>query len=115
MSGLAKNLNLGLAFLLELVVYVSVGGWGFTARPRLSARLLLGLGGPLLLIVLWALFGAPTATYMLSDWPRIGFEVLWYGAGAVALAAWWRKAPAAVFATLVVLSGVLARVWGQQE
>jgi hypothetical protein len=113
---LAKNANAGLAFLLELVVYVSVCGWGFTASPKLLPRLILGIGGPILMIVLWALFGAPNgAPYPLHGVPRIGFEIVWYGLGVAALAAWWKTAPAAVFAFLVVLSGVLARVWGQEH
>lgn len=112
---LAKNANLGLAFLLEIAVYVSVCGWGFTASPKLLVRLLFGIGGPILMIVFWALFGAPSAVHALHGWPRVGFEVLWYGAGVAALAGWWKAAPAAVFAALVVLSGVLARVWGQEH
>ncbi|MGF1424881.1 YrdB family protein [Kitasatospora sp. LaBMicrA B282] len=111
---LAKDANATVAFLLELGVYVAAGGWGFTAGRRRATRLLLGLGGPLVLVVLWALFGAPSAVHPLHGVPRVGFELLWYGAGTAALAAWWRAAPAAAFAAVCVLSGVLARIWGQQ-
>lgn len=110
---LAKNANLGLAFLLEMAVYVSVCGWGFTASRKLPLRLLLGLGGPIAMIVLWSFLGAPSAVHPLHGGLRIVFEVFWYGVGVAALAAWWKAAPAAVFGGLVVLSGVVARVWGQ--
>ncbi|GAA1955162.1 YrdB family protein [Kitasatospora viridis] len=109
----AKNANLALAFLLELAVLFSVGLWGFTLSPRLPVKLLAGVGGPLLMVVLWSVFGAPGAPAALHGGIRLAFEVCWFGLGVVALALAGRVAPAVVFGVLFTANTVLARVWHQ--
>ena len=112
---LAKNINLAVAFGLELATLASVTYWGFTRSPRIGPKLLLGLGSPILMIVLWSLFGAPGAAYALHGAVRIVFEIGWFGLGVLALALAGQTAPAVVFAAVFVVSTVLARVWHQQS
>jgi hypothetical protein len=97
-----------LAFLLELAVYASAGYWGFTRRALgLPLRLLLGAGAAALLITVWALFGAPSATYPLHGAGRAVLELLWFGAGAAALFAAGQRRAGMGFTVAWVVSTVL--------
>lgn len=111
--GVLKGINLGVIFLLELAVLGSVGLWGFTLRTAVGWKWLLGLGGPAVLIVLWGLFGAPTAAHKVHGAVRVLFELGWFGVGVAALAAAGYLTQAAVFAAVGVVSKVLAVVWHQ--
>lgn len=46
---------------------------------------------------------------------RLAFEIVWFGLGAVALAAAGRTVPAIVFAVLYVVNAILVRVWHQSS
>ncbi|WP_344446977.1 YrdB family protein [Kitasatospora nipponensis] len=80
-----KDANAALAFLVELAVYAAAGYWGFTRGGGLPKRLLLAVGAPALLIVVWALFGAPSATHPVHGAARALLELCWFGSGAAAL------------------------------
>ncbi|MDI2130297.1 YrdB family protein [Yinghuangia seranimata] len=108
-----KGANLAVVFLLELAALAGVGTWGFTTRDGLGARLLAGLGGPAVLIVLWALFGAPDATYKVHGAVRVAFELGWFGIGVAAFAAAGYVTQATVFAVTFAVSKTLAVVWHQ--
>lgn len=75
------------AFMLEVAVLVAVGYWGFTLRQGIGVRVLAGICGPVLMAVLWGLFGAPTATPHLPGLLDPAFRVLWFIIGGLALAA----------------------------
>ncbi|NUP31289.1 MAG: YrdB family protein [Streptomycetaceae bacterium] len=108
-----KGINLGVIFLMELAVLAATGLWGYTFRPQLIWRLLLGLGGPAVLIVLWGMFGAPTASHKLHGAARVVFELGWFGTGVVALAAAGYLTRAVAFAVIGIVSKTLAVVWHQ--
>lgn len=61
-----KGLNLLVRFLLELCMLVAVGYWGFKTHSGWPMKILLGIGLPVLIAVLWGLFMAPKAVYPLS-------------------------------------------------
>lgn len=48
--------NLALRFVLELLALVAVGYWGFTLSAPLGLQMLAGLGLPLVLATVWAVF-----------------------------------------------------------
>ncbi|MGI8695178.1 MAG: YrdB family protein [Mycobacteriales bacterium] len=58
---------------------------GATRSVSGARRYALAAAGPVLLAVIWGLFGAPTVTYPRLGAARIVFEVLWFGTGAAAL------------------------------
>jgi hypothetical protein len=109
-----KSANLVLAFVLELVVLAAVGYWGFTLSPRLGVKLVAGIGAPLLLIILWAVFGSPRAPVHLSQNAHLAFAIVWFGVGFVALGLAGRVSWATVLAVVYVVHAVLARVWNQE-
>ncbi|RAG81392.1 hypothetical protein DN069_32970 [Streptacidiphilus pinicola] len=97
-----------LAFLLELAVYGCAGYWGLTrsalARPL---RILLAVGALVLLVVVWALFGAPSAAYPLHGVGRAALELVWFGTGAAALFAAGRRRAGCWYLAAWALSTVL--------
>ncbi|MFC8365883.1 DUF2568 domain-containing protein [Streptomyces griseorubiginosus] len=108
-----KAANLGVLFLIELGALAGAAYWGFTRDVTAPLAWLLGLAAPALLIALWALFGARKARYPLHGAARVGFEALWFGAGALALLAAGAPGWALALAALVVVSKSLAVKWGQ--
>lgn len=108
-----KALNLLVMFLLELAVYAATLLWGFTSSDKWPVKLALGIGVPVALIVTWALFGAPRASYPARGAGRVLLEVLWFGSGAAALAATGRYAWAAGFAGIFVVNAALRLLWNQ--
>ncbi|MFE3179987.1 YrdB family protein [Streptomyces violascens] len=110
---LLKPLNLLLIFLLELAVLVAAGYWGFARAADLPVRILLGIGTPAVLAVLWSLLGAPDAKYKTHGAVRVLFELAWFGSGAAALAVAGRAGAALVFAAVAVVSKTSAVIWRQ--
>jgi hypothetical protein len=81
------NVNLALRFVLELAGIVALAWWGFHAAEG-PAGIILGLGAPALLIVIWGLFIAPRARYPQPPAFRLVVgTVLLEGAAAALLAA----------------------------
>jgi len=80
------NLNLALAFFLELAVLAFVGMWAFGLTDQPFVRVLTVAGALAVFIAGWALFGAPRATVRLPGPAKVSFFLLWFGLGALALA-----------------------------
>ncbi|MCX5390360.1 YrdB family protein [Streptomyces sp. NBC_00094] len=108
-----KSFNMLVMFLLELSVYAAASLWGFTASDKWPLKLLLGIGAPVALIAVWALFGSPKASYPVHGAGRVVLEVLWFGSGAAALAASGRTGWAVAFAGIFVVNAGLRLLWNQ--
>ncbi|WP_327428414.1 MULTISPECIES: YrdB family protein [unclassified Streptomyces] len=108
-----KAANLGVLFLIELGALAAAGYWGFTRDVAMPLAWLLGLGAPAVLIALWALFGSQKATYKTRGAVRVGFELLWFGAGVAALVLAGAYGWAIAFAAVCAVSKTLAVNWGQ--
>lgn len=104
--------NLAVRFIVELVGVGAIGYGGFTASVPGAARLLLGIGGPLVVTGVWALLIAPSATSPLTQPQRdlVGTGVLLVAAGALALAG--QPAIALGYAVVVVVNWMLMVVLG---
>ena len=110
---IVKNANLALAFLLELCMLAALCYWGFVTGQGTVQKLLLGLGTPLVVAVVWGLFAAPQANWPLPGAALFALKALLFGSAAVALWAAERPALAVVFIAAVVLNSALAAVWAQ--
>ena len=108
-----KNANLALAFFLELGVLAALGYWGFQTGQGTIAKVGLGLGAPVLAVVVWWLFGAPQAMWHLNGIFRLLLEVIFFGSAAVALFAASQHVLGVAFALLFVLNTVLVSLLGQ--
>ncbi|GAA1439826.1 YrdB family protein [Leifsonia poae] len=93
-------------FLLELFAIFSLGFWGFVAWP-LPWNIVVGIGAPLIAIVLWALFRSPKAVLRVDPFVKALVEIVVMLAAAFA---WWdlgQPVVAIVFAVIATVSGVI--------
>ena len=104
-------LNLGVRFLLELVLLGALAWWGFSLDAPLLVRILVGLGAPALAAVVWGRWIAPRARGRLQDPLRFGIETVLWIAGAGALAQVWSVGWGVVFLVLALVTAVLVRIW----
>jgi hypothetical protein len=110
---LAKVSNLGIAFFLEIGTLTSVIYWGFIIGPTLPLKLLLALSATALAILVWALFGAPKATWHLDGVWRVLLQVLFFGSAVLALYAANQYSLSLIFALVALISCTMARIWNQ--
>jgi len=106
--------NLALKFLLELGALAGFAYWGSRTGPT-AVNVLLGVGAPLAMVVVWSRWAAPRASHRLAGRARIALELSVFALAALALIAAGAPALAAIFAALVVLNAVLLTVFDQWE
>lgn len=74
-----RSINLMVRFLLELSMLAAVGYWGFKTGKGSALKIILGIGLPILIAVLWWL------AWKLSGVSRLVLELTLLGSGAAAL------------------------------
>ena len=102
-------------FLLELCLLAALGYWGFHAGSGAVMKVVLGIGAPVLMAVVWGTFMSPKAKVRLSRPLHLGMEAILFGLGSVALIAAGRPVLALALATVAVLNRVLIAVWRQES
>jgi hypothetical protein len=103
-------LNEGLAFVFELIALVALGWWGFQLGPDTVDHVLLGIGMPLLAIVLWGLFAAPRAAVRTPMAGVLSVKVAVFGGAAFGLWFATTHVLAIVFAVLVAINTTVATI-----
>ena len=71
-----RSANLVIRLACELGLLVALGVWGFHTGRGIAAKLVLGVGAPLLAAVAWGLWVAPASRRRLADPLRLAVEVL---------------------------------------
>jgi hypothetical protein len=100
-------LNLGLRFLLEIAALVAVGYWGFRLPNGLFIQVLGGIGLPVLIAILWAVFrvpgdgGAPIVA--ISGQLRPALEAVVFGVAIAALVGSGQQGLVVAFALVLAL------------
>lgn len=97
-------------FALEIIALVTVAVWGFTVDAVSGLGIVVGLGAPLLLAVLWGLFVAPRARWFGPLPARLVVEVVVFGAAVWALADLGHPGWAAVLAAVMVVDGAIVHL-----
>jgi hypothetical protein len=92
---------LAVKFLLELCALAALAYWGATTGP-VWLNVVLGIGLPLLVALVWGRWAAPRSAHRLPDTPRLALELGVFAAAAAALIAAGASVPAVVFAVVVV-------------
>jgi hypothetical protein len=113
MTGTLKVLNAGLAFFLELAMLTAFGYWGFYGDKSVLAKWLLGVGLPLLTIVVWGMFLAPKAAYRLGSISGNLLSLILFLLAAIALFYTQHTLLAIVFASIAFVNRVLILLWKQ--
>lgn len=98
-----KNANAILAFFLELGVLAALGYWGFYTGQNIPVKFVLGIGAPVIAIVVWGFFGAPLSKTKLKGVPFLILRILFFGSAVLALLAAHQSVLALVFGLLTAL------------
>lgn len=96
-----------LAFLCELFAFATLAIWGLAAWP-FPWNIVVGVGAPIVAILIWALFVSPRAVFAVHPFVRAVVELLVY---ASATLAWWSLGftwVGLIFGVVAVTVGVLA-------
>jgi hypothetical protein len=102
--------NEGLAFLLELEALAGLAWWGVDTGGGLAAKILLGVGTPLLAAVIWGLFAAPRARIRLPMAGVLAVKAIVYGGAAVAVYSLGQRGLAVACAAIVLASTTIAAI-----
>lgn len=108
-GGAARGAMLVFRFAIELVTLGVLAWTGASAGGGLGVRIILAIGLPVVLIVIWGLVMAPTARRRLRDPARLATELLLFLASAAALATVGHVVPASVYAVVAVGAAFLTR------
>ncbi len=108
---LAKSANLLVRFLLELFALGTLGYWGFVSGGNMFAKILLGIGAPLLAAVVWGLFVAPRAAVPLKMPLRLVPEALVFGSAILVLFAMGHPRLGASLLIVAAVNRVLVLAW----
>lgn len=98
------SIQLAIRFFIELAVLIFIGYWGFTMDGHWLMKGAVGIGGPLLLAVLWGLFVAPKAMFSISVLGKIGIEAFIFLLGIWAVYSRFGQMPAVVLAIMMLLN-----------
>src|SRR6188472_2271668 len=96
-----KAVNDGVRFLLELCGLAAIAYWGWRTGSSTATRLVLAVGGVVLVAVVWGVFRAEgDAVVEVPTAVRIVIEVAVFASATVALAAVGRAGLAIAFAVV---------------
>lgn len=109
-----RGLNLALKFVLELAALAAFGLWGASVADG-AAAVLLAIGLPVVVAVLWGTFAAPRARRRLPLRLRAPFELGVFALAALALWAAESAALAVAFAAVAAVNALLLTAFGQWE
>ena len=109
-----RSLNLVFRFVLEMLVLVVLFLLGVSISESLLFRVVLGLGLPAIVILVWGLFVAPKASRRLPDPARLVLEVVVWSLGALGLVLVAGLLPALLFGAAVAINLGLMFYWGQR-
>jgi hypothetical protein len=100
-------------FLLEIATLIALGYWGFNTGQTPLTKILLSLGAPLLIGLLWSRFGSPGVATPLSGLSRLLVEIAILGLAVLGLAAADQRSLAITFAMIFIVSRLLMAMWRQ--
>jgi hypothetical protein len=109
-----KSLNLVFRFVLELLALLALFLWGSSTSDDLPVQLVVGLGAPALVVVVWGLFVAPKARRRLADPIRLLVELAIFALATAAFALTVGAIVALMFGLAALISLALMFVWDQR-
>lgn len=107
------NLNLLLAFLLEIGMFIAYGYWGFHLHVSRVLKFIIGIGMPLIVMIVWGFFAAPNSTAQLHQPYLIVLQFVVFCAASAMLYVSRQRLLATILMVLWAVSAGLAAVWHQ--
>lgn len=101
---MVRTVNLGIRFLLELAALGALGWWGVHVSGSTVAKIVLGIGLPLIVAIVWGRFISPKAPVRLSRPVWLALQAVIFGAAALALASVWSVWAGVALAIVVVVN-----------
>jgi hypothetical protein len=87
--------------------------WGTQTGSGFLVQLLLGVGVPIVAVVIWGIFLAPKSTRRFTGIPYVLLKLIIFGLSALALVAAGQQTLAIIFAVVVLVNVGLGYVWKQ--
>jgi hypothetical protein len=109
-----RSLNLVVKFLLELAALAAFAYWGSKIGSGV-ATVVVAIGAPLVIGVLWGAFAAPRAKRRLPAPARVPFELGVFALATAALATVASTLAVVVFASAVLINAAFLTILGQWE
>jgi len=109
-----KAVNLGVAFLLELCMLMALAYWGYQTGDGLAIHIVLGVGAPLVAILLWGRFLAPNSKTRLKGTSYLILKFVLFGAAAIGLAVAGQVTLAVIFIVVAIINQALLIAWKQE-
>lgn len=109
-----KYLNLGIRFILEIISLVAIGYWGFQLQAGTLVRYSVGIGVPIIIMIIWGTFGSPAAPYRLSPAYRIILQIVIFASAILAVYFSYNQTLSIIFAILIIINTLLFYIWKQQ-
>ena len=113
MSGF-RGSTLAVRFLCELGMLAALGDAGFTLGSGAFAWVL-GMGAPLIAILIWGALIAPKARHPLAPVPRLGLEVILLGAAVTGLVAAGQPVIGVLLGALALTTSLLTALQEARE
>lgn len=107
------GINLAVRFLLEICILITVGYWGFKTGSGWPLKLLLGIGVPALIAVIWGMFGAPNSVFHLQGLLLLVLELIIFGSGVAALFLTKNHSLAWALSLTMIVNRILMLIWRQ--
>jgi len=102
-----KNLNSALRFLLELAALASFCYWGVQQGDSTAAKIVLGVGAPVVMAIIWGLLVSPKARFEIPSIPKFVLGIVILALAAVALSNAGYPGLAIAFEVLIAVNAVL--------
>lgn len=99
-----KTANLAVYFLLELCAFAALGYWGWNVGNGVILKVMLAIGLPLAVAVIWGLFLAPRASRPLPHPAQSAVKLVIFLLAAGSLAMTGQTMLAGVFAVAAIVS-----------
>lgn len=99
---MAAALVLTVRFLLELAALGALAWWGVRTGETAAAKVALGAGAPLAMVVVWGAFVAPKATFAVPGPVHVALQLAVLGAAVAALVAIHEVAAAELLAATAI-------------
>ena len=106
--------NMGLSFGVEVAMWFAFGYWGFSFDST-ALSWLLGIGVPLMTVVLWAIWAAPKSKTRLTQPRLVIFKMTLFVLAAVALLQTGKTNLAVTFLVLAILNQALEYYFGTRS
>jgi hypothetical protein len=106
-----KSFNLALAFLLEVAMLAAYAYWGFQAGSSTIMKVVLGIGIPLGVAVIWGLLMAPRSPRRLQGVAYLALKIVLFGLAIAALIVIGKPGPGIAFAVVFLINTILLYVW----